>query len=707
MILQPPNYPKIDFSQLHKGIDNIHIDVYLTERFTKLTELLVKELLLEKSQAKRRMADKVSTGLFNKLNDFSASYQSLATAITHRAKRQKKAILIKLFQLTVIKFILTSVQHAITDSLAELRKNMFNQHDTKGLAQYDQAVWLNQHQSHIFWQINHEFFSRMQQIENLNIKPLRQSLLGVNWVLPEALLFNPLLKIEDNQDTEILMANYMYLPQTSKNHYNFSYLEDFLIKTLDDVAEEAQIKTIRINGHQHAWQDSPENIMLLLGDSNDAKTPALVSLENHLYKEDLLLAIHAANDVPRLYQVYAHKLKANTLYQGLCGEISVKELNKKLQQELKSKTLQRRDDDTLSIDAFVEAQKKLKQAMKSPEPTVIRQFMQNFVRYRRDLQYHQLTKQAMSKLHVLLEESEVHLSKTNGVLNEFLEPDEYPDEDESIRGHVILKADIRGSTTMTATLRKKDLNPATHFSHHFFDPIRQFVEDFGGEKVFIEGDAIILSFIEHQNAPEHWVSTARACGLAKNILDVVNKQNRFCRTHHLPALELGIGICHSPEAPTFLYYGDQRIMISPAIGHADRLSSCSWKLRQKYAKQDLLTRVMVFKQADDDAFKGEKGMTTFRYNLNGIELEPLAFEKLQSEIALQRFSLRLPKDKYKTNFYAGRYVDAKGNPQTVVVREGRVLIWQEQGENYKPTNELYYEVVTHKTLLTTIQKAMR
>jgi len=35
----------------------------------------------------------------------------------------------------------------------------------------------------------------------------------------------------------------------------------------------------------------------------------------------------------------------------------------------------------------------------------------------------------------------------------------------------------------------------------------------------------------------------------------------------------------------FLYEGEQRIMISPAIGDAERLSSCSWKLRRKYSQQ--------------------------------------------------------------------------------------------------------------------------
>jgi hypothetical protein len=226
-------------------------------------------------------------------------------------------------------------------------------------------------------------------------------------------------------------------------------------------------------------------------------------------------------------------------------------------------------------------------------------------------------------------------------LHEFLAPDEYTNISESIRSHVIVKADLRGSTTMTVELEKRGLNPATHFSRHFFAPIRKCMEEFGAEKVFIEGDAVIISLFEYQESPEQWLAVARACGLAKSMLAVIEKKNELNRANKLPELELGIGICYAPEAPKFLYDADDRIMISPAIGDADRLSSCSWKLRHKYSRQsNLLTQAMVFQQAPDDAFKGEKGMTTFRYNLNGIELESAAYEKLQNEIVLRHLNIR-------------------------------------------------------------------
>jgi len=231
------------------------------------------------------------------------------------------------------------------------------------------------------------------------------------------------------------------------------------------------------------------------------------------------------------------------------------------------------------------------------------------------------------------------------------------------------------------------------------------IKSFGAEKVFIEGDAVILSLFEYQDSPDQWLATARACGLAKNMLAVVHKQNEISRANDLPQLELGIGISYSPAAPKFLYDGDQKIMISPAIGRADRLSSCSWKLRRKYSQQsNLLTHVMVFQQPPNDAFKGEKGMTSFRYNLNGIELESAAFKKLQTELALRQFTIRLPNDKYPTRFHKGRYLDIFGESHEVVIRESRVKVWREDSEDYPLTKTLYYEVVTNHTILKAIKK---
>ena len=113
--------------------------------------------------------------------------------------------------------------------------------------------------------------------------------------------------------------------------------------------------------------------------------------------------------------------------------------------------------------------------------------------------------------------------------------------------------------------------------------------EYDASKVFIEGDAIILSIFESKDTPQGCYSVARACGLAIRILQIVHRYNIKNEENNLPILELGIGICASQGPPAYLFDGDSKIMISPAINLADRLSSCDKKLRKrlKKSKSDL------------------------------------------------------------------------------------------------------------------------
>ncbi len=164
---------------------------------------------------------------------------------------------------------------------------------------------------------------------------------------------------------------------------------------------------------------------------------------------------------------------------------------------------------------------------------------------------------------------------------------------------------MRGSTAVTDELQAKGLNPASYFSVRFFNPINKILESYGANKVFIEGDAIILSFLEYEHTPQQWFAVARACGNARDMLKITSSNNRYSTQMGLPLLELGIGICYSQEAPRFLYDGDHPIMISSAIGLADRMSGCSWNLRA--AIQKSLFNVDVLRIAEGETGKGEKG----------------------------------------------------------------------------------------------------
>ena len=223
---------------------------------------------------------------------------------------------------------------------------------------------------------------------------------------------------------------------------------------------------------------------------------------------------------------------------------------------------------------------RLKELKSGERARYLRAYLTDFLVLRRDLKLAYKTHEAMDLIRLLEDPQQVQLSRTNGSLYAFPgSGHERPRSQRRIRAHAVLKADVRGSTRITEGLRKKGLNPASHFGLNFFDPVNRLLPTFGAEKLFVEGDAVIIAVFEHEAEPAA-MTVSRACGLARNMLRVVSLQNAINRKHGLPELELGLGVSYSDREPNFLYDEGHRIMISEAINRADRLSSCAAALDQ-------------------------------------------------------------------------------------------------------------------------------
>jgi hypothetical protein len=324
----------------------------------------------------------------------------------------------------------------------------------------------------------------------------------------------------------------------------------------------------------------------------------------------------------------------------------------------------------------------------------ILKFLRDFSRYRYDLQYYKLLLSIHDQLNLLADEREIRLSRANNTLYDFsVAPFESFDH---LGGHVILKADIRGSTSITAAMIEQSLNPATHFSKHFFNPIEQLLEIFGGNKVFVEGDAIILSFsasIEYKEFP-----VSRACGIARSIVDTITLLNRTHKSRQLPPIEIGIGISYEAKPPTYLFDGDRPIMISPAIGKADRLSSCTAWLRKLLEKSDQPFRVAVFQAANNGA--NEKDDPVVRYNVNGIELDTEAFKQLTREIELKLVRSGIPGTGVTGEFFVGNYPDLMGTHRQLAIRQDYIrLLDAQEISGSTPTQQLYYEAVSDPAIM--------
>jgi hypothetical protein len=246
-------------------------------------------------------------------------------------------------------------------------------------------------------------------------------------------------------------------------------------------------------------------------------------------------------------------------------------------------------------------------------------------------------------------------------------------------------------------MNKRGLNPASYFSLNFFNPISELLNDYGADKVFIEGDAIILSIYERENVPGGWYGVARACGIAINMLLIISRYNEKSKKNKLPVLELGFGINYRDNAPTFLFDGEHRIMISSAINLADRQSGCSKVIRKALKSKPTPFNLYVF-QSETEAVVGKTSDDLLlRYNVNGIELNADGFKKLSEEINLKALECDIP-EMHKNRFtvYTGTFPTTTGRYKRLIIREAHVpKINPETMAVRELTSKKYYEVCTH------------
>jgi hypothetical protein len=395
----------------------------------------------------------------------------------------------------------------------------------------------------------------------------------------------------------------------------------------------------------------------------------LLNLFYRRFKQSRLLKlVVAAHEVKSIYRHYCPPLRPLQVREFLVNPGS----RKNMVQELKSRrSILRNDISTLILPLYA-AIHRMKRCSARERRQLLFNFIRHFAQYRRDRFNARILRAAMDMITLVQDDKILLLSRENRSLYEFLLPEERVTQEKPIIGHVIVKADMRGSMDITSKLLDRGLNPASYFSLNFFDPISEILIEYGGVKEFIEGDAIILSIYEHEDRPEGWYSVARACALAVRMLRITQQYNAKNQNNHLPLLEFGIGVCYQKGPPTFLFDGDNRIMISQAINLADRLSSCDKKLRRQFRNHNRIFNLYVYQGVTDEELSGTADDVFQRYNVNGIELNPEGFAKLSREIKLTRIPYPLEGDE-PVILYAGKVPTLTGQYQPIVVREDAIV----------------------------------
>ncbi|PKN78163.1 MAG: hypothetical protein CVU51_15865, partial [Deltaproteobacteria bacterium HGW-Deltaproteobacteria-1] len=493
-------------------------------------------------------------------------------------------------------------------------------------------------QSRIIRFAGEEMFLLLTDIQNRSLRNMRETHFDEEKILPGVFFNNPVLHTDDPCDDFFLIEEYILLGKRSQDPDTYgnvqSMIYDLLAKTdlqqnevkQEDLPEtehnndlkdpsplnEGSInfdKWIMETGNIHQMFncfDAQEHLerakdagasgerLKELRDRKEKRQILLDFFYREFKKTGMLKQIVAAYEMKSIYSIYCPPLAPRYIREYLVDFWS----RRSIIRELKRKNSLH--GGTLPLAPLKQTIKRIKAATQAEKKVQLFNFLIEFFRYHRDI-YNALTlKNAMEAISIVTEEKILQLSKGNQTLFEFLLPAERIKEEKPVINHVILKADIRGSINISHTMRLRGLNPASHFSLNFFDPISEILWNYRAEKVFIEGDAIILSIFENKDTPQGWYSVARACGLAIRMLQIVQRYNIKNQENNLPILELGIGICYCSGPPSYLYDGDSKIMISPAINMADRLSGCSKYIRKHIRNQNPFYNLYVFKNAEEE-----------------------------------------------------------------------------------------------------------
>jgi hypothetical protein len=380
--------------------------------------------------------------------------------------------------------------------------------------------------------------------------------------------------------------------------------------------------------------------------------------------------------------------------QQLRKALVTKEEAKRVEEMLKQVPARR-----LSMKPLEELSKRMRRYSREELNMMVLRFANDFLRLRRDLRDAEHLTACMERINLITAEKVRELSRMNNKLYECLLREEARPEQDQVVSHVIIKADVRGSTKMTQDLLSRGLSPASHFSLNLHEPVKRLLDRYSAKKVFIEGDAIVLAIFETESSQSYAQAVAKACVLSRQILTVCNSYNDRAASSELPALEIGIGVAFQGSAPTYWTDGESKIMISKALNLSDRLSGCAKLAKRMLSGRKTNFSVFQFLTAMEGASAEELDEFLVRYNMNGIELNEEGFQKLAEEISLDTFStsLEMPGGKEEVTLYYGE-VPMGESVELLVVRKGLARQLLPDGKIGRLSDHNYYEICTSPAL---------
>jgi hypothetical protein len=721
----PPNLaastPFVSLEGISVGVDNLRHDVVLSAKFVELARAHVARLIARHGELEgllsaesTRVAQGPSwmahqagrpTRPKNDPGGWKAALTELQVASLNRAKKEFKLSVDLLARLAVTKFLRAEMNLQFSQVLERCRvliKSYDNMRQGKAHEYRERLATFQVRKRIILRKAGQEIFETLREVEKSTLARTRRSLFGEETsggsYFTYPLFLNRLLFSEDGRDDYLCAEYYVMLGNWDRDPDRYGRMREIASTFLrSQYSEEVSAETL------DSWMNVPENARALVGtgtpeesDEGQAQQERLAEWVRLLEDERVMENVIASYHVVPLLAEYSPRINAQQLKNALIDRTECDRVERMIQ------------EGRLSPNSLYAAVAKVASCRGAERAKVAARFLGDFFHYHRDLRRLETLNAALDSVNLVGNERLQELSRVNGTLYEFLLPEEQGETDsEKVLRHVVLKADVRDSTRLTRTMMEKGLNPASYFSLNFYDPVNKLLEKYGAQKVFLEGDAIILAILEREGEPG--LAVSRMCVLAREIIEIVRGYNELMQRSGMPQLELGVGITAQDSAPLYLMDGEHQIMISEALNESDRLSSCNKRARKVMEPQAGPFHVYAFQAAELDE-NGNPEDVILSFNLGGIRMNETAFRKLEKEITLEPLKVKLPpslasSDKGEYHLFSATVPVDRDIFRKIVVRESRIPRIDAADFSVKGwTERKYYEVCTDPAIYSALEK---
>lgn len=684
--------PTLAFSDLQLGVDNLRYDVLLSPRITADLGFHLSRYICRFGEVESLFEMEVPMATHSKFisaaegttklrkggpADLKTVLVSIHLAILNRAKAEGNPSIDMLGRLAVLKFIRTELQTQFARILEQCRrksKALEGVRQVKMMQTQELVSSFQVRKKIILRRAGQEMFRLLREIEKETLARTRRSLLGDLPADGYRLFLNPLILTEDGRDDYLCAEHYYMFGNFDKDPDRFPNLRQFALNFLRELGYGDGID----DQHLEQALNVPENADTLVGTSNGEdltqedrnRKDRLEIWARMLQREGVLSYAVASYEAVPLLAEYAPRVNPQQIKNALMFREEAGRVEKIIAES------------RLHSDRLFAAIGRVASCRGSERNRFAGRLLHDLFCYHRDLRGLEAVSAGFDSINLVSDQKVRELSTLNGMLYEFLPPEDQKPAEDRVVHHVILKADVRDSSRLTRSLMEKGMNAASYFSLNFYDPVNKLLAKYGATKVFLEGDAIIVALLEREGGA--MLSVGRTCVLGWEIVSLLREYNALLERSGLPPLEVGLGITYQDSAPLYLMDGEHRIMISDAINVSDRLSSCSKRVRKKIGPDAGVFQVysvLIGGGNNGDGASAEAGVEDMRlnYNVGGICLSEEAFLKLQQEISLSPWTVSPSEPGFAgpwvdqiAEFFVGTVPITNGIFRKIAIRKNRI-----------------------------------